>query len=322
MRHFQNMAINNIYSHGWQIIALAAFTLGLLVSYSLAGDHDHGDDSPLATAQTVIKGEWTAELRPAKGDKGERVQFGLYRRTENGNHNMSSSDYTVADFQGLSREQMLAGASGSARFSLVREAGNIECEGTFRDGRGSGFFTLRPNPSFLSAMQNRGYQLTENKFFTAVALDLTTKFIADLESSGFQKLSFGDVIKARIFKITPDYIREMRGLGFAQNDLEELVKGRIFKITAEFAREVQEMGFGKQNMETLVKMRIFKVTPEFIKEIKDAGVENLDIEDLVKFRIHKVTGEFIRQAKANGYSNPTAEELVRLRIRGYVKETY
>lgn len=305
----------NIYNHAWQILALAAFALGLFVSYSLAGDDKY--DSPPATAQTVIKGEWTAELRR---DKEEKIQFSLSRRTANGNHNMSNSDYTIADFQGLSKEQML-GNNVSVRFSLPREAGNFECEGTFKDGRGVGFFTLRPNPSYLSAMESRNYSLTENKFFTAALLNLTTKFIADLETSGFDKLSFNDVIKAKIFKITPDYIREMRDLGFAQNDLEELVKGRIFKITAEFAREVQDAGFGRQPMESLVKMRIFKVTPEFIKEIRDAGFEQIDIEDLVKFRIHKINGEFIRQARANGSAAATAEDLVRLKIRGYVRET-
>jgi hypothetical protein len=129
----------NIYNHAWQILALAAFALGLFVSYSLAGDDKY--DSPPATAQTVIKGEWTAELRR---DKEDKIQFSLSRRTANGNHNMSNSDYTIPDFQGLSKEQML-GNNVSVRFSLPREAGNFECEGTFKDGRGVGFFTLRRN---------------------------------------------------------------------------------------------------------------------------------------------------------------------------------
>lgn len=304
-----------LYSRSWRVTGLAAFCLGLFVSYNLAADRR--DDSPLVTRESVIKGEWSAELRQNEKDA---IQFSVSRRTERGSHNMSNSNYTFADFSGLNKEMMLA-ANGTAKFSLPREAGNIECEGVFKNGRGTGLFTLRPNADFLGAMESRGYKLTENDFFAAVIIDVTNSFIADLETSGFKQLSFSDAVKAKIFKITPDYIREMRQLGFAENDLEELVKGRIFKITAEFAREVENAGFGRQPMESLVKMRIFKVTPEFIKEIRDAGVDNPDIETLVKFRIFKINADFIRQAKADGNINVTAEELVRLKIRGRVRET-
>src|ERR1700749_3907810 len=44
--------------------------------------------------------------------------------------------YDFSELQGLSREQALAG--GAVKFSLVREAGTLEFEGSFQNGRGLG----------------------------------------------------------------------------------------------------------------------------------------------------------------------------------------
>jgi hypothetical protein len=271
-------------------------------------------------AQTALTGEWKASVEAEKPDE---IYLSFERRSEKGGRNQMGSNYDYAQLQGLSRERALSG--GAVKFSLVREAGTIDCEGSFQNGKGSGSFRFTGNQSFVSAMKSRGFDFesksanardgrdTEDRLFAATTLNVTTALADDLLSAGFDKLDTEDLFKAAIFKVDGQFIREMKASGFPNLGMEELVKARIFKIDAEFVRQVAQMGFDKEPFESLVKMRIFKVTPQFINEARNAGLTNLSIEELVKLRIFKIDSEFIRQAKAEGVPL-VVEQLVQKRI--------
>ena len=256
-------------------------------------------------AQSAVTGEWTASL--SKNDS--KINLHFERRGDKGRHNQIGQSYDFAELQGLTREQALR--DGPVKFSLVREAGTIDCEGNFQGGKGAGTYRFNPSQAFVSAMKNRGFDFEkdpsttdegrmEDRMFTAAALNITTALADDLTSAGFGKLDVGDLFKAAIFKVDSAFMREMKASGFPDMGMEELVKARIFKIDAKFVTEVTQMGFGKEPFESLVKMRIFKVTPEFISEVRNEGLSDLSVEEIVKLRIFKIDGEFIRKAKAEG----------------------
>ncbi len=273
-----------------------------------------------ATAQDVITGDWTASVAHENSDK---INLNFERRTVKGSKNQMGQTYDFADLQGLSREQVLSG--GPVKFSLVREAGRIDCEGSFQNGKGSGTFRFfTGNEAFVSAMKSRGFDFeensnanderhSENRLFAATTLNVTTALADDLLSAGFGKLQVDDLFKAAIFKIDSKFMREMKASGFPNLGMEDLVKARIFKIDADFVSQITQMGFDKESFESLVKMRIFKVTPEFLTEVRNEGLTNLSVEDVVKLRIFKIDSEFIRQAKAEGVPLEV-ERLVQKRI--------
>lgn len=259
---------------------------------------------PHVLAQGTTTGEWKASLNK----DNSKIHVSLERRSERGGHNQMGQTYEFTDFQGLSRETALNG--GPAKFSLVREAGRIDLEGSFQNGKGSGTFNFTGNPSFVSAMKTRGFDFDERsskrdgdgeeRLFAATTLNITTALADDLNSLGFGKLGVEDLFKAAIFKIDSTFAREMKASGFEDLGMEELVKARIFKIDAAFVRQVSQMGFQKEPFESLVKMQIFKVTPEFITEVRNEGLTELQVEDLVKLRIFKIDAQYIRDAKADG----------------------
>lgn len=278
-----------------------------------------------ALAQNVQTGEWKGSVEAGKTDK---IHLTFERRTGRGDHNRMGSTYDYAQLQGLTHEQAMRG--GSVRFSLVREAGTIDCEGSFQNGKGSGTFRFTGNQSFVSAMKSRGFDFEENssmpgrgndseqRLFAATTLNITTALADDLLSANFGKLSVDDLFKAAIFQVDSKFMREMKASGFPNLGMEELVKARIFKIDAGFVSQVIQMGFDKESFESLVKMRIFKVTPEFITEARNEGLTNLSIEDLVKLRIFNIDSDFIRQAKADGVPLEV-EKLVQKRIGVWAK---
>lgn len=273
--------------------------------------------SYIIVAQNVITGEWTASTKEEKPDK---IQLNFEIRTEKGGRNQHGSGFAYADLRGLSPDQT---QNGKVSFSLAREAGTIDCEGTFVNGRGSGTFRFTPNYGFADAMRSRGFDFSKSskhgqadldmRLFTATTLNVTTAFADDLRSANFGPLDVDDLFKAVIFKITPQFMAEMKATGFPDLGMEELVKARIFKVDPQYVRQVNDMGFPNLEFESLVKFRIFKVEPEFLSSLKAEGLTNLSSEDVVKFRIFKIDPQFIREARATE-PNITVEELVQMKI--------
>lgn len=272
----------------------------------------------ISFSQKVSNGTWTASVPQEAG----KLNLNLNLGTERGNRHQIGQNFDLAELQGLSRDQITSG--GPVKFSLVREAGTIECEGTFQGNKGSGTFSFTPNQAFISGMKSRGFDFEAESSFSdkhenadrllsAAALNVTTALADDLTSAGFGKLNVDDLFKAAIFKVDSNFMREMKASGYPNMGMEELVKARIFKIDADFVRQVTQMGFDKEPFESLVKMRIFKVTPEFITEVRSEGLNDLQIEELVKLKIFKIDSAFIRQAKAEGVPIDV-ERLVQRRI--------
>jgi hypothetical protein len=305
----------NLNRHS-RLFLVAMILVGLFGLSSLIAATPNTAHKAALLPQQAITGEWTAEV---SRDKEDKIYLSLSRRTEKGDTNNNGSNVSLAELQGLSREQMLSPKT-DVRFRIVREAGTFDFEGTFSGGRGAGLWTLTPSQNFIAAMRARGFDnLTEEQLVSSAMLDVRTKTVDDLKAAGFNDLTIHDVFKATIFKVNAEYISELKSLGYENLTLEELVKARIFKIDAAFAREVQAMGYQHQSLESLVKLRIFKITPEFLREMRTAGLDNLSLEDAVKLKIFKIDPDFIQRAKASGYTDLDTEKLVRLRIQNTVK---
>lgn len=310
--------MNNILTQTLQsqiVRRLVLTSLAVLCSFVAitlsAGSGSVSLGNPAQATQGAITGEWVADFNHKNADE---VQFTIIRRTARGGNHTSGRGYALSEFQGLTREQAL-GARADVRFRLVREAGTFEFEGSFREGKGAGHWTLTPNQSFVSMMGSRGYDnLTEDDLFSAAVFDINSKSMEDLKAAGFDRLSFKELVEASIFKVTGDFIREMKSAGYENLSLKELVEARIFKVDAQYAKDVQAMGFGRQPLKGLVEMRIFKITPEFIRDIRALGFDNLSLRELLDFSIHKVTAEFLNALKAEGFTVISPQQAVELKI--------
>jgi hypothetical protein len=166
----------------------------------------------------------------------------------------------------------------------VREAGTLEFDGSFQNGRGSGTVRFKGDQSFVSTMKSRGFDFEqdlrasdadlsslEDRLFAAAAIGITTALADDLLSADLGRL-----------------------------DLRGLFSAAMFKVDSKFKREMRESGFPGLGLKELVKARLHKVTPEFVAGVRNEGLNDLSVEDFVKLRTYNIDADFIRKAKADG----------------------
>src|SRR3954464_8939727 len=99
--------------------------------------------------------EWTL----SRGS-GENVQFRL-ERSKAGNHWSTSTSVPLERFRNFS--PTLFDRGGNATFEYVQDAGRLICQGSFFSGRGSGTFTVAPDPQFAGELKKLGYDAPTDK---------------------------------------------------------------------------------------------------------------------------------------------------------------
>jgi len=265
--------------------------------------------APATVAQrsyTPITGEWRIEFTH-KDENEVQLNMSVGKQQNWGN------GIQISELQGLSRDAKTSPMDVTIR--IVREAGTFELVGSFRDGKGSGRFTLTPDQGFFSALSTRGYtNLSDNNVFSAAMANLKIASIDALKASGYDQLTFDNLIESSIFQITPQTIADLRSAGFDHLAFNKLVEAHIFKVDGIFAQQAANMGFGKLPFEKLVEMRVHKITPEYLSEIQQLGFKDMNLDRVVEFKIFQVTAQFVNDLRAAGFTSVTPQQLVNLRV--------
>jgi hypothetical protein len=269
-----------------------------------------------------IRGAWTAD---ASDTVAGRIHMQLNRRHSNFGQTMDLSSFT-----GLTAAQVNAAAQTPVTFSLRREAGTVNFEGTFKGGFGAGQFAFTANPAYIETIRNLGISVEPKKtkhlgkpvderlMFLAIN-DVSTNFIRSMIAEGY-RVSLDDYLQFRIFRVTPELVRELRTLGYDDIPADELVESQIHRVTPTFIREMRSAGFEGASLKQLKSAGIHGVTPEFVRELRAAGYRDLSLDRYAEFRIHRVTPEYIRALRDAGYADIPARKLIEMKIHRVTPE--
>jgi len=256
----------------------------------------------------ALEGSWSAQ----KLD-GPQVQMKMnYRRNSS-----TSMPMNIADFKGLSAAVMRG--SGPATFRLEREAGAIQYEGAWSDGKGRGEFVFSPSETFRSRIAALGVRgasgLDERELFQFALFNVSSSLINELSSFGYETIDADDLIAVAIHRVTPQFIRDLRILGYHDIPLKGLVSMRIHGITSDYARAMV-LDDRRPTAEELITLKIHGVQPQFMADLRGSRNRKLTFENLVTLKIHGVTARYVRELEELGYDTITADDIVALRIHG------
>ncbi|HEX3397074.1 MAG TPA: hypothetical protein VHS76_10265, partial [Steroidobacteraceae bacterium] len=263
---------------------------------------------PLIALGSIQSGSWS--LAPA--DQPDRVQFSM-QGSQGDEHFNTSSPWKLTELQGL---DWAAAAKHDVSFSIVRDAGTIDCRGFVQEQRGAGLFAFQPNPQFLPEMARLGFSFEGKDLLSAALFDVSFEFARDMKSAALRGLDAGKLFAFRIHGVTPQFIRDLRAAGLEAADAGKLIAFRIHGVSPEFVNELHGAGINVTDEGELIAFRIHGVSPEFAGEIGHLGYPHAPPGQLIALRIHGVTPEYIQGLRSKGMQNLTLDQLISLRIHG------
>ena len=256
-------------------------------------------------------GDWTIR----KSDEVGKIEFALIEHHRGGNSN-SESDWPTNAFQGVDFSKP---GRQDVNFTIVRDAGKLDCEGVLKDGEGAGIFHFTPNPDYAKQMSSLGFPVDEEKQYSMAVQDVSLSFAKEMKGEHLTSLDTDKLIAFRIFRVNREFIQDIRSAELNISDSVKLVAFRIHGVSPQMIRTLHQNGYNPDE-DTLIAMRIHGATPEWVEELKKRGYEHVDLEKLIAFRIHGVSPEFIEKLQGLGYQHPDPEQLVAMRIHGVTPE--
>src|SRR6266545_88423 len=229
--------------------------------------------TPAFAQTTDIHGTWTAELKAGKVFLQVRSEPPPDSRSSDwgGGWNMGQT-FPVDELAGLpANDERLTAAN--IKFDMRREAGTLTFEGSFRDGRGAGLFTFGPRAQYIAEMKALGFNddLPLWRQYQLAIHDVGPKYIRDLKTEGFDKLSLDQIQRARSHGVTIEYIKGIKGEGFRGETLETLVRTKDHGVTPDYIADMKGLGLKELTLEQIVRLRDHGVTPGFVNHAKSRG---------------------------------------------------
>lgn len=197
----------------------------------------------------TITGEWTLGRARESG----KVRFSLESSWQGGSFS-NISDWNASELKGI---DWSSAGKHDVRFTIAREAGNIDCEGFLKDGEGAGMFTFRPNPQYASQMAAAGFPgVTDEEQFSFALQDVSLSFAREMKAAGIEGLDKSKLIAFRIQGVTPEYVRDLEQLGYPHPPANKLIALRIQEVTPEYIRSLRAHGLHDLTLDQLIALRV------------------------------------------------------------------
>jgi hypothetical protein len=297
---------------------------------------------PTASAQDTLSGAWSINFT------SEARVINMTIHLQPGKDGNDNRYFHVApgELEGLSGQEML-GHNVAVKFRLKREAGVFSCEGTFREGKGSGSFTFFPDPAFTGRMREMGFDnLSPEDQLSMAVQNIGASRVRELKDrKGGQLTSrqllhiirYGaDEAPMKGFDAPPvesqqttarptpggqtgadrDFSEELEAMGYAPVSPARLNALRENGVTLDFIKGLEAMGYVHPSVEQLISLRASGTTIKYIQEIEATGYPHPSIEQLLALRRSGVSASYIREVESLGYSSPSLDDVAKLRAEG------
>jgi len=244
-------------------------------------------------ATSVPAGTW--QIRLAADGRSVHLAIGV------GEHSFHSTTIPLDRVEGLAA--ILTGPGGPAHYSLKREAGTFDFEGTVRSGVGGGTFSFTPSAAFAEELVKRGFGkptlVDQGKLAWA---DVGFAFLDELQAQKYERPTLQQLVNGAEHGVSRTYLREMSDLGYRVGSIDALIRLRDHGVDAGFVRDIRAEGFNAVSVDDLVRMRDHGIDPNYIRDLQTLGYGALSLEQLVDARNHGIDGGYVRSLRSLGYS--------------------
>jgi hypothetical protein len=252
-------------------------------------------------------------LQGQGGSEGIQANF---RSDGRGSHNEWNSSFRPGELVGLDLAGFRAGGTHPLRFSLIREAGRLDCVGEGGRGFAGGTCGFTPDRGFVQFLQSRGIaRPTADQGLGLMAVNVHRELIDAIAAARYPAPSIGDLMGLSALGIDGAYIRGMAAAGYRPRTLNGLIQFKALDITPQWIAGFVRIGYAELPADQLVQLKAMGITPDYISGFERLGYRRLPVDKLVQLKAMDITPDFVRSIAA-GRGMPDPDKLVALKIFG------
>ena len=255
-------------------------------------------------------------LDPDHGTGG-KIHANFRQDRDGRDHDSWSTGFLPSELLGLEVSSFRGTGSRPLHFTLVREAGRLDCSGTGGSGHAYGGCRFTSDPNFTRLLASRGIGTpTERQAFGLMAVNARRDLIDAVADARYPTPSIDNLTALAALGVDGRYISEMSHAGYRPNTIQRLIEFKALGVTPQWIAGFVRVGYANVPGDGLVQMRALGITPEFISGYQRIGYRDLPVETLVQLKALDITPEFVRRAVPAGQSLPSVSHLAELKIFG------
>ena len=255
-------------------------------------------------------------LEPAHNGSG-KIQARFHDQAKDADRSNWSTGFMPSDLIGLEVSSFRNPGSRPLHFSVVREAGRLDCSGSGGESYAHGNCRFTPDAGFAQLLASRGVgRPTRDQAFALMAVNAHREMIEAVGAARYPTPSMDDVIALSALRVDGRYITEMSRAGYRPASIQSLIEFKALGITPEWIGGFARVGYANLPGDGLVQMRALNITPEFIAGYQRIGYRNLPVDTLVQLKALKITPEFVQSVTRSRQPMPPVDDLVEIKLFG------
>jgi hypothetical protein len=268
----------------------------------------------ISSACTAASADWLHfTLEPSHSPRGD-VHASFRKETLGRDENDWSTDLGAPELVGLDVAGFRASGTHPLRFSVIREAGRLDCAGQGGNSFAGGNCSFIADPGFAQLLVDRRIgRPTENQALALMAVNARRELVDTLAGAGYPMPNIENLIALSALNVSGAYITGLSHAGYRPESIESLIEFKALGITPEWTAGFVRIGYANVPAEQLVQLKALNITPDFIAGFDRIGYRHLPVEQLVQLKAMNITPDFVTRVAAVDNGLPPVEKLVELK---------
>jgi hypothetical protein len=260
-------------------------------------------------------GEWIRfRLEPQRGNPA-KIQASFRQERNGDEHDNWSTGFMPSDLIGLEVSSFHGSGSRPLHFSVIREAGRLDCSGSGGNDYASGYCSFADNPAFTQLLVSRGIgRPTREQWFGLMAVNTRRALIDAVGEARYPTPTINDLMALSALGVDGPYITEMARAGYRPDSIRKVIEFKALGITPQWIAGFVRIGYANVPGDGLVQMRALGITPEYIEGYQRIGYRDLPVSTLVQLKALDITPEFVRTTVGSRQAMPSIGELVQMKM--------
>lgn len=262
----------------------------------------------LSIATTGFAAEGGTLRFELSGASRDRLQLSLSRIVSA--NRTSGSSFEVRELAGLDRAALQGRDGTPVGFTLVREAGRLDCSGRTANRRATGSCRFTGDPAFAAHLVASGIrQPTEGEWIDLTMVGAKRSLVDALKRGRYAMPTPNTLVGMSALGVSPDYIAAMAAAGYRPRKTEDFLPLKALDVSPAYLGSLKRVGYDRVPVEEVIQLRALGITADFIADYQRHGFRDLSVSRLVQLKALGIRPqELIRQTSGRRVSLVTEQD--------------